>query len=449
MGAVPAVPLGVAIAEQSWDMTVALGAPTLLAILAIIATRWIGPPPDLRGIEAVATLSFMFLIVAGALAPAYMVLGMPWVDAAFESVSAITSTGLTVANDPMDWPFAGHVLRAWMQWAGGFAIAVAGVALILGPGRPSQRMGSAGIEQKDLLTSTRLQARSLLTAYIVLTVISCGILILLLPTWWEGLVVGLTAVSTGGFTPRPDSLASYSRAAQIATMLICLSTAVSLMAYVVAKRSGPMAALRQTNALSVILFSLGGACVAAVLAWPEGIVLDAVLNFVSGATTAGFSVATVSQAPPVVALILAGMVVGGGIGSTAGGLKLDRVLILLRTVQFSLRRLRAPERAVTTMRISGRTITERQVIVLSATIFLYTVTAFCCWLAFLIGGVAPLSALFDVTSALSTVGLSSGVTGPDLSGPLKAVLIAAMLLGRLEFLALIAALSPGTWFRRS
>jgi len=78
---------------------------------------------------------------------------------------------------------------------------------------------------------------------------------------------------------------------------------------------------------------------------------------------------------------------------------------------------------------------------------LYVATVLACWGAFLAAGHPPLAALFDVVSAVSTVGLSSGVTGPDLGPGLTVVLTVGMLLGRLEFLALIALVLPGTWVR--
>jgi trk system potassium uptake protein TrkH len=166
-------------------------------------------------------------------------------------------------------------------------------------------------------------------------------------------------------------------------------------------------------------------------------------------TTAGFSAGPLDEAPAVVGLILAGMVVGGGIGSTAGGIKVDRALAFARMVGLALTRLRAPQRAVTRLTAGGRKLEADRVVGMVAVAFLYAATLLMAWIAFLVGGAPPLPALFEVVSALSTAGLSSGVTGPDLAWPLKVVLIAAMLLGRLEFLALIAVLSPATWAPRA
>jgi len=374
------------------------------------------------------------------------------VDALFESVSAITSTGLTVAEDTMAWPIAGHALRGWMQWSGGFAIAVAGVALILGPGsarNAASAMGRAGLPERDLISSTRAQARQLLVAYIALTVIAGAAFIPLFPTWWEGVAVALAAVSTGGFTPRPDSLASYSRAAQAATLIACLATTFSLMAYVRIRRDGPRAALTETNAARVVALCLAVSVTAAGLRLASGgtvaNALDSLLNTLSGVTTAGFTVAPIGLHTPVMALILGAMVVGGGAGSTAGGVKQERVATLGAMVQVALTRLKAPARAVTPLKTNGARVRSGQLTTLGAVLFLYGVSALVVWVLLLFGGIEPMPALFDTVSALSTAGLSMGAAGPDLAWPLKLVLAVAMLLGRLESLALLAVLSPGTW----
>lgn len=456
VGLVFAPPFAVALVEGAWSLAAALGAALVPPLVAAALARRVPPYRDLRQIEAVAVLVALFLVASALGAPAFVVLGLAPLDAVFESVSGITSTGLTLARDTMGWPLAGHVLRAWMQWCGGFAIALAGVALILGPGSSqgaARELGRAGITDRDILSSTRAQARALLTAYTVLTLVAVLAFLPLFPTWWEGVVLALSAVSTGGFAPRPDSLASYSRAAQAAVMLVALATAVSLLFYVRVRRDGLRAAFFGTNAAAVTAAATGAALLAALLHLALGGDgaggADALLNTLSAATTAGFSVAPVAGGPPVLlAVVLVAMAVGGGAGSTAGGLKIERALTYARIVRLALLRLRVPPEAVLPLGRPGRPLPERRLVASVAVTVLYVVSAALAWAALLAGGVPALPALFDTISALSTVGLSIGAVEPGLAAPLKAVLIAAMLLGRLEFLALIAVLSPATWAPR-
>jgi trk system potassium uptake protein TrkH len=451
---VMAVPTAVALIEREWSLALALGGATLACVFgALLSTRF-GIPRDLRENEAVCSLVALFLLLSVLPVPAFSVLGMGVGDALFESVSGVTSTGLTVAQGTMEWPFAGHVLRGWLQWTGGFAIAVAGVALILGPGAAASTMGSVGIEDRDILSSTRAQARDLLVAYSAITAFAIAVLILLLPTWQEGVAIALTAVSTGGFTPRPDSLASYSVGAQAVVIVFCLATSVSLISYVYLRKRDWRGALQHSEAAGFTGFALSGLVLVALVLWLTGQpswrdMIDAMFNFLSGLSTAGFSTAEINTESGYLALVLLCMLIGGGVGSTAGGVKFNRVITLASMVRLSILRLRVPPRAVTSLRDGNSKVAADRVISIGAVVFCYAVSALVFWMVFLLSGEPPLSSLFEVISALSTVGLSSGLTGAEMQPHLKYALMAAMLLGRLEFLALLLALSPGTWIKRS
>ncbi len=140
------------------------------------------------------------------------------------------------------------------------------------------------------------------------------------------------------------------------------------------------------------------------------------------------------------------MAVGGGSGSTAGGIKLLRLLVVLRLLQFFVRRTAMPPHAAAQPRLGGQPLDAEEVQRVALVVVLFGVAAGLSWLAMLIYGYPPLDALFEVVSALGTVGLSTGIASPDLATPLKLVLCADMLLGRLELLALLVLLYPRTWF---
>jgi trk system potassium uptake protein TrkH len=166
----------------------------------------------------------------------------------------------------------------------------------------------------------------------------------------------------------------------------------------------------------------------------------------SAQTTTGFSSVDVGSLDPASKMLLMfSMFVGGGSGSTAGGIKLLRLLIIIRLLQYYLRRAAMPPHAVVHPRLSGEVLdrTETEQAMLVAGLFLVAVVL--SWSAFVAFGYAPHDALFEVTSATGTVGLSTGITSADLEWPLKAVLCVDMLLGRLEVLALLVILYPATW----
>jgi trk system potassium uptake protein TrkH len=179
---------------------------------------------------------------------------------------------------------------------------------------------------------------------------------------------------------------------------------------------------------------------------------DAVVAGFSAQTTTGFHTVPSGDlaAGPKLILILS-MLVGGSAGSTAGGIKVIRILLFFRILHLTLVRTALPRHAVVEEGEAGGASDPGEIRGALLIVVLFAMAVAVSWLAFLAFGHPPLDSLFEVASALGTVGLSTGVTGPSLEWGLKLVLCADMLLGRLEFVALLVLLYPHTWIgkRRS
>ncbi|MDH3263313.1 MAG: TrkH family potassium uptake protein, partial [Paracoccaceae bacterium] len=319
------VPLVAAVAEGERALTLALGLPEAATLaLGLLGLR-LPLPRDLRRVEAMAVLALLFLFAAVLSVPAFVALGMAPLDALFEGMSGITTTGLSLAREPEGWPVAAHVLRAWMQWCGGLAMATAALALILGPGLPARQLGRVGIDDRDLLLSSRARARQLLRAYAALTAVGAAGAMLLLPSIWEGFVLTLAAVSTGGFAPRADSLASYTPLAQGYLIFLSALGAVSLPVFVLAGR-GALRAAWEVGSLQRVGLTLAAFAAAYAIAHVarEGFeplaLYGGLLTLVSGQTTTGFSTGPMPASPGFLMILVAAMVIGGDVGSTGGGL---------------------------------------------------------------------------------------------------------------------------------
>ena len=124
------------------------------------------------------------------------------------------------------------------------------------------------------------------------------------------------------------------------------------------------------------------------------------------------------------------------------------MLVVWRLLQSFLSRTAMPPHAVSVPRIGRQALDPTDIERVMLIIGLFLTATLASWLAFLIYGYAPIDALFEVVSALGTVGLSSGITNGGLEWPLKALLCIDMLLGRLEILALLVLLYPRTWIGR-
>ena len=145
-------------------------------------------------------------------------------------------------------------------------------------------------------------------------------------------------------------------------------------------------------------------------------------------------------------VMIISMLVDGTVGSSAGGFKILRLLIMLRLLQLMIRRTGMLSHAVAEPYLAGQKLEADELLRALQLFFLFIGVMVLSWLPFLFMGYDPLNALFEVASACGTVGLSSGITRPDLEPFLKAVLCFDMLAGRLEIFALLVVLSPGNWF---
>jgi len=348
------------------------------------------PAEDLRRIEAVAALALVFIISALVAVPGFMVLGLSFVDACFEAVSGITTTGFSVSTQSDSWPIAAHVLRAWIQWCGGIVVAVAGLALLMDASGATRTFGEQTLGDTGYLASTRETARVILIGYTVLTLVGVALTLYLVDGWWEGPLVGV----------------------------LFLGACVYTLAYALLPH-------QQNNSL-----------------------IEGLLNYVSAQTTAGFAVSDVPSSMPALLILIVAMVIGGDVGSTSGGLKTARCLNMLYMIKLVFLRLKLPERAVTHVKSDGKRIESSALIYTAALLGVYLLSLLLFWLILLMYGYNAMDAMFDAASALSGVGLSTGVIGPDMADSLKVLTIFAMLLGRLEFFALLVLLLPSTWIKR-
>ena len=380
--------------------------------------------------------------------------GLHFSDALFEAISGVTTTGLTTLSHVQEMPRSFLFARAWMQWYGGLGIVVLSLAALVGPGGVAKRLASVEGDTDDIASNTRRYAQHAIVVYSVLTVAAVAVLWALSGDFFNALLQGLTAVSTGGFSTFDQSIAGFANpAVPVAVMLFCLLGAAPLLLYYQAYQRG-WGALLANAQWRVLLFLVVAAAVLTILLMlldgrlaPGASVYHGALLALSAQTGAGFSTVDVDAlSDPTKLSLMVFMLIGGGVGSTTGGIKVLRLIIIAKLVWLIVQRAGMPTHAVAEPRLGrerlDNTDIERAFVLL--TLFVATVTV--SWLPFLLFGHDPLNSLFEVVSATATVGLSTGVTGPELHPLLKGVLCLDMLLGRLEMIAFLVLLAPGTWF---
>jgi trk system potassium uptake protein TrkH len=308
-------------------------------------------------------------------------------------------------------------------------------------------------EQSSMLGGTRAHGRIVLAAYLGLTLLGITALKLTGLDWFGSLTLGLAAVSTGGYSPYNASIGELGGASRTAVILLSVSGAFGMLLYYRLWRREWRAVYGDPELRALWLFALIVATGVALMLWQTGRmdVGDAletgVMTALSAQSTTGFSVLAPASLDPTSRLLLIfSMLAGGGVGSTAGGIKLLRVLIVLSLIRHMIMRSRLLEHAVTPKRFLGRTWSDEALLGVLLVVVLHLLVVGLSWMAFLPYGYDPLDALFEVVSACGTVGLSTGITSASLPVPLQLVLMADMLLGRLEVVAVLVFLAPRTWF---
>ena len=448
-------PVAMACIEADWGVATRYLLVFVPALAGGLLLARLPAPASIQANEALVVTALAFVLAAFALAYPLMAGGLGFVDALFEAVSAITTTGLSVAGGVEHRPASFLFARAWIQWCGGLGIVVLAVALIFGYAAAARAMVESPVTHENLETSTRVLARRSFAAYAGLTLAGVAALWMAGLTPLDAVAHALAAASTGGFSTHDDGLAFAGWLPRAIAAALALACAVALPLYHAAWRRG-WRALATDLELRALLVCAALSCCMLALAfrqhsgeWSAPMLGQAAFMAVSAQTTTGFAIVPVAGLDSVSkATLIVSMAIGGSVGSTAGGIKLWRMLLLLRIGRLVIRRTAMPSHAVSELRLGGRVIEADELARALFFVLLFVAAVVASWMPFLWFGHDPLDALFEVVSALGTVGLSGGISAPQLHPLLKAVLCIDMLLGRLEIVAMLVLLAPRTWFGR-
>ncbi len=451
------VPLGFALVQADWGIAVRLAILCAgLLLLGGLPAR-LPAPARIQDNEALTVTALAFIFSALFMSWPLMSAGMPFMDALFEAVSGVTTTGMSTLGSIEHRSATFLFTRAWMQWYGGLGIVVLSVALLLGHHAAARRLADPVASGEELMVTARSHARRSLILYLSLTLFGVALVWPLCGDGFSALVHVLSAVSTGGFSNFDASLAGLgSTSATVTLIALSFLGAVSMPLYWRMFHNGWAGGLRtffddvELRALLASCLLVGG--LLTWLGWLHGAQAPwyhGMLMAFSAQTTAGFSTLPVAEMDPASKLVMIfSMTVGGSIGSSAGGIKLLRLLVLFRMLQLTIRSSALPSHAVAEPYLAGQKIETDDMLRALQLILLFIGILVLSWLPFVMLGYDPLDALFEVTSACGTAGLSTGIARPGLETVLKSILCFDMLAGRLEIIALLVVLYPRNWIGR-
>ncbi|MPM36700.1 Trk system potassium uptake protein TrkG [bioreactor metagenome] len=376
-------------------------------------------------------------------------------DSYFECASSLTTTGLSLAP-----PFPTRLFfftRSWLQWIGGIGIIVLVLGILIRPGTTAFRLYRVNLGESRVRPSVVATARTLGTVYIVLTLISVALLLLSGMSLYEAICHALSAISTGGFSTKAESIGAYEGfLIPFFITVSCIMGAISFSLYPEVVKD-PRALIRDPQVRYLLGLSvLGTAAFALTLSGEAGgsdvirSLPDAAFQTVSALTGTGFS--TIDMAPLSDAskgFLSAIMCIGGSIGSTTGGIKIFRLIVIVQLIKLVFYRFFLPREAITPLKVNTQVVDPEEVYRIMTYVLLYSAVLVLSAFIFMLYGINSADAIFETSSALATAGLSAGVTYPGMPALLKLVLCADMLLGRVEIVPLVIMLLPGTWLERN
>ena len=386
-----------------------------------------------------------------------------FMDAFFETVSGLTTTGATIFSAPSQLPRGIQFWRALTQWMGGMGILVLVLALL-----PKISEGSVNLMKAESPgpISTKLRprtgetARILYRIYIALTVIEAAVLRIVGLPWFDAVTTALTTISTGGFSIRDASIAYY-HSPLINWILVFFMFAASvnftLLFLMVTRRFRDAVKSEELRVYTGIVVG-SSLFIALDLMEKTGrsfgsAIEHAAFQVTTLISTTGYCTEDFDLWPPFCRCVLVlVMFLGGCAGSTAGGVKISRVVVLMKALRRDLRRV-MHSREVRPITLDGQRVNEETVSSISVFFFAYTMILLAGTLVVSLDGVDFTSAFTASLTAISNVGPGFGTLGPTcnfgfLSNLSKLVLTLTMLLGRLEIMPLLVLLMPSVWRRK-
>ena len=380
-------------------------------------------------------------------------------DAFFETMSGFTTTGATILDNIESMPHGILFWRSLTQWIGGLGIVCFTIVLLPGFGASSQMLylsEATGVTHNKLYPKTRVMARYIFMVYILLTAVESALLMAGGMGLFDALCHSMTTTATGGFSTKQESIAYWhSPYMEYVVSIFMLLSAINFSLYIVAfkskwKKPREFVELKWF-ACSVGLLTL---IISAVLFLNNGYSAEeafrkSLFQVATCHTSCGFATDDYNLWPPFTwMLLIFAMLSGGCTGSTSGGVKNLRLIIIANCIRNQFRQILHP-RAVLPVRVGG--LFDNKLLTTVLVFFAaYLSVAFIGWTLLMAFGVGFTEAMSTVISSMGNVGPGLGSFGPAFSwaalpDAAKWILSSLMLIGRLEIFGFLLIFYRSTW----
>ncbi|EHQ90476.1 TrkH family potassium uptake protein [Desulfosporosinus youngiae] len=460
-----------------------MGIPFLYALLRNEPTSW----PFLITILLTLVISLVFIshgqedrlgiregftIVSGAwiltsllgALPFYLSNSVPtYLDGLFETVSGLTTTGSSVIDNLEVLSQSLLLWRSLTHWLGGMGIIVLFIVFLPKIGAGAVHMFNAevpGPTAEKVLPRIRDNAARLWQMYVGFTLLQIILLWLAGMSWFDSVNHSFATMATGGFSTKNTSIMFYnSPLIEFILIVFMILAGGNFGLYFIAWGRGLKHIWKDTEFRVYLSIIAASTLVIALSLWLQGgkeilfSVRHALFQVSTIITTTGFASDNFDQWPSVTKMVLLLlMLIGGSAGSTAGGIKVARIMLLMKLVRAELRRAIHP-RAVTAISSGGKQLDPLMLNTVAVFFFLFIAIFTAATILLSATGLPPFDAMSAVAATLGNVGPGFGLVGPtttfsSINAFGELVLILCMLLGRLELFTLLVVLQPEFWRSR-
>lgn len=447
------------------DFLVAAAINVGVGLAVALATRRFRRELKPRDGFVLVTLSWVLMSASAAVPLMIALPDLTFTDAYFEAMSGLTTTGSTVLNHLDDLPQSINLWRHILHWIGGLGIIVLVVAVLplLGVGGMQlYKAESPGAVKDEKLTPRITEtAKALWFTYLAITVVGVIALRIAGMSWFDAICHCMSAIALGGFSTHDVSVGYFeSFGVELVLIAIMLVASLNFARHFMAFRSLSLKPYRTDTEGKAVIILLGfSVALVSFLLWIDGTYpttmegfRHSVFNVISIATTTGFVTEDYEKWPaflPVWLLFLS--CITCSTGSTGGGIKMFRTLLLVRQARRELKLLIHPS-AVIPIRIAGQAIPDRVAYSVLAFIFLYFGTILVFTFAMLATGLDLVSSFSAIVSSINNLGPGLGGVGPSttfqsLTDAQTWICTFAMLIGRLEIFSVLVLFTATFWRR--
>lgn len=414
----------------------------------------------MRAREGLATVSLCWIVLSvfGAL-PFVICRAIPsYIDALFEIVSGFTTTGSTILTDVEAMPKCMLFWRSFSHWIGGMGVLVFVMAVLPLAGANNMYMmkaESTGPQVGKLVPKVKSTAGLLYKMYLALSVIMLALLLAGRMPLFDSLLIMFGTAGTGGFSPLADSMAGYSLYLRIVTTVFMILFGVNFSAYYLIWKKKAKEALKLTEvrayfliiAVSILLITIN---ISGMMESVPEALHHAAFQVASIITTTGYATADFDLWPSFSKTILVFlMFIGACAGSTGGGIKVTRILVLFKSIVKELDVVVHPHH-IRKLKIDGHVVEHSVVRSINVYLALYISIFAASMLLISLDNFDFTTNFTAVAATLNNIGPGLSIVGPTgnfsaYSNLSKAVLIFDMLAGRLELFPLLILFSKNTW----